>query len=95
MRVPIDLVVLAYVIACPFLIRRNLPTLCVFRLLSGSPCPACGLTHAYAALLAGHLRESLRSHVFAVPVLIAVLLDLLVQARLMGRFNKQVMVERL
>jgi hypothetical protein len=37
-------------------------TLCPFALLTGVPCPGCGLGRATLALLAGHFRDALHFH---------------------------------
>ena len=42
---------------------------CLLQRLAHVPCPTCGLTHATAALLRGHLRESLAWHPLA-PALV-------------------------
>lgn len=38
------------------------PILCPFRLLTGIPCPACGLTRSWVHLAHGDLATSLSSH---------------------------------
>ena len=43
--------------------------LCLFRLMTGLPCPGCGLTHAALALCRGEWKESLRYHPLLLPVL--------------------------
>lgn len=40
----------------------DLPTLCAFRRISGTPCPGCGLTRSWTALGRGGLTESLGFH---------------------------------
>ena len=42
--------------------------LCVWRSITGYPCPGCGLTHAGLFLLSGNIRESLIWHPFLVPI---------------------------
>ena len=46
---------------------------CLFRMLTGFPCPGCGLTHAAIALLRGQFHESARYHLFLIPSLLIVL----------------------
>lgn len=41
--------------------------LCVFRAITGLPCPGCGLTHSGLALLHGDILESLCYHALLVP----------------------------
>jgi len=45
------------------------PPMCPFRLLSGLPCPGCGMTRALCALLRGDLDAALRFNLFSIPVL--------------------------
>ena len=40
----------------------NLPSICPFFNLTGTPCPGCGLTRSFVCLAHGHLFESLRWH---------------------------------
>lgn len=43
------------------------PLVCPFRWLTGVPCPTCGATHAFAALVDGHLAASLAFHPAVAP----------------------------
>lgn len=43
------------------------PPLCPFRLLTGHPCPLCGMTHAFGALMAGDIPAAIHFNAFAVP----------------------------
>lgn len=45
------------------------PPLCVFKNVTGVPCPGCGLTRATCSLLHGEVATSLRMHQLALPVL--------------------------
>ncbi len=40
------------------------PVLCPFRLLTGLPCPGCGLTRSFCAMAHGHLHSALGFHLF-------------------------------
>ena len=42
--------------------------LCPFAIISGHPCPGCGLTRATVALLQGHLAEALRFHPLSIVI---------------------------
>lgn len=46
----------------------NIPTLCVFHLLTGRPCPGCGMTRSFVCLAHGHIREAFLYHPFG-PIL--------------------------
>jgi len=44
-------------------------TLCPFRLLTGLPCPGCGMGHALVYALRGDFGASFRSHPLGIPLL--------------------------
>lgn len=46
---------------------------CLFRMLTGFPCPGCGLTHAAVSLLHGDFHKSVQYHLFLIPVLLFIL----------------------
>ncbi len=52
------------------------PVLCPFRLVTGLPCPGCGLTRAFAALAHGHLLQALSFNAFGVPLFLLTVLAL-------------------
>lgn len=43
--------------------------LCVFRALTGLPCPGCGMTHALISAFEGHWNAAWRLHPLALPLL--------------------------
>ena len=45
-------------------------TLCPFRLLTGVPCPGCGMGHSLLLALRGDVAGSWRAHPLGVPLLI-------------------------
>ena len=45
---------------------------CIFKLITGRPCPACFLTHAFIALGHGHLVQAVRDNLMS-PILFAAL----------------------
>jgi hypothetical protein len=45
-------------------------TLCPFRLLTGHPCPGCGMGHALVAAMRGDLSASWNYHPLGLPLLI-------------------------
>jgi hypothetical protein len=46
----------------------SLPTLCPFRLLTGVPCPACGISRSVGALSAGDFSTSVSMHPLGILV---------------------------
>jgi Protein of unknown function (DUF2752) len=40
------------------------PTICLFRRITGRPCPSCGLTRSWSATAHGRLRNALAHHPF-------------------------------
>jgi hypothetical protein len=50
------------------------PGLCLYRQLTGRPCPACGMTRAMAALTRGHLRTATHYNRLSVPLGLILLL---------------------
>jgi hypothetical protein len=53
------------------------PTMCPFRLVTGLPCPGCGLTRSWVYLMHGQLGQSLYYHPLGPISLIAALLFVL------------------
>jgi len=49
------------------------PSFCPFKVMTGLPCPGCGLTRATVALLHGDLSTSLHFHPLAGPMVLAML----------------------
>jgi len=45
--------------------------ICAFRIVSGFPCPGCGMTRALGELLRGRVAVSLHFHPLAIPTLAA------------------------
>jgi len=50
----------------------GLPTVCAFKLMTGRPCPTCGMTHACCALVHGEWWRALQYHVAVVPLAMVV-----------------------
>ena len=69
--------------AIPTRFWLGLPDLCVFHRLTGLPCPTCGLTRSWSALLHGHLAEALQYHLLGPAALLGMVLWALPGA---GRF---------
>ncbi|MEJ5251187.1 MAG: DUF2752 domain-containing protein [Armatimonadota bacterium] len=54
----------AYVLQ-PYVERA--PTVCTFRIVTGKPCPTCGMTRATCALAHGEWAKAWRHHPMAIP----------------------------
>ncbi|TKV59293.1 DUF2752 domain-containing protein [Nakamurella flava] len=65
----------------------NGPVVCPFRLLTGLPCPGCGLTRSWVFAVHGDLDASLAAHPFGPPLLglTLVLAGVLLARRVAGR----------
>ena len=65
----------------------NGPVICPFRLLTGLPCPGCGLTRSWVFALHGDIGASLAAHPFGLPLLglVLVLAAVLLVCRVGGR----------
>ena len=44
---------------------------CPFRLITGIPCPGCGLTRGIMAILHGNLHDALALHILSFPAVVA------------------------
>ena len=50
-------------------------TICLFKNITGIPCPGCGLTRAYLALFDGNLNEAFKYHpLFFLPIVLIIIL---------------------
>lgn len=45
-------------------------TVCPMVMVTGFPCPACGLTRAFRALVTGHFTEAFSIHPFIYPIVV-------------------------
>lgn len=50
------------------------PILCPLRLVTGLPCPGCGLTRSFCAMTRGHFGEAFGYHIFGPFLFVAVLI---------------------
>ncbi len=66
------------------LFGAELPGLCVFKRLTGTPCPGCGLTRSFSYLADGLLWQSLRMHPLGPPFFLAMLYQLPIRAGYMA-----------
>ena len=48
------------------------PVICPFRLLTGLPCPGCGLTRSWAYLMHGHWSDGVAANPFGILTLLSV-----------------------
>lgn len=65
---------LASVIYAPFV--GNGPVLCPFRLVTGLPCPGCGLTRSFCAMSRGQFLAAFGFHLFGPALYVAALLSI-------------------
>jgi hypothetical protein len=66
--------VLLLVGACvPLALVTSGPSLCPFKLMTGLPCPGCGMTRSVVALLHGDLTVSAYFHPLGAPFVLAML----------------------
>lgn len=56
--------------ACHPMLPESGSTLCPFRLLTGIPCPGCGMGHSLVFALRGDFGGSFRSHPLGIPLLL-------------------------
>jgi hypothetical protein len=45
-------------------------TICLFKSLTGLPCPGCGLTHSFCALAKGHIAQALSYNLLGPPIFV-------------------------
>lgn len=67
--VRLSLLWIAYTASAALAGGRGLPSVCVFRRVTGHPCPLCGLSRSIAALSRGRIASSLRAHPLGPPIL--------------------------
>ena len=69
----------------------HLPTTCGFKLLTGLPCPGCGMTHACCALIHGQVVDALHFNLSVIPFSIGIVaVTLLLLAEL--AFNRPLLI---
>jgi hypothetical protein len=51
----------------------HLPTVCIFKRITGLPCGACGMTHACCALAHGDISQAISYHFAVIPLALVVL----------------------
>lgn len=69
-NVPILIILIIYFILLGFI---NPSTRCIFKMFTGIPCPSCGMTRSYGALLHGDFTGAFFYHpLFLIPILIFV-----------------------
>lgn len=45
-------------------------SLCPFKMLTGMPCPGCGITKSFVAIYEGDLKKSFSYHLFGIPIML-------------------------
>ena len=65
----------------------KLPPLCGFKLVTGWPCPTCGMTRACCAMANGQWEQALQYHIAVLPlaIVVAATVGLLVMEAVTGR----------
>jgi hypothetical protein len=63
----------------------QLPTVCAFKLLTSLDCPGCGLTRSLVFALHGHFRESYLMHIWGIPLLFILILQIPYRLLLLSR----------
>lgn len=58
-----------WIILNHYLLKMNKPTLnvCLFRQVTGIPCPSCGITHAVLSITKGNFRKALDENILGFP----------------------------
>jgi len=66
----------SWVILNHFLLKTNKPTLniCLFRQVTGIPCPSCSTTHAVLSITKGNFRQALEENILGFPVALMLLI---------------------
>jgi hypothetical protein len=71
-KLAVILIFPAFLIAARFIPFDRLPTLCLFRRMTGLPCPGCGMTRSVMALAHLHFRDSFRFNALG-PIFVSML----------------------
>jgi hypothetical protein len=50
----------------------HLPTVCLFKRITGLPCAGCGMTHAFCAMANGHFEDAAHFNLAAIPLALIV-----------------------
>jgi len=59
--------------AIPPRVLDGTPTICPFRLITGLPCPACGLTRSVVSAMHGDALSSLETHPFGMVAIVVMI----------------------
>jgi hypothetical protein len=70
------------------------PVMCPFRLMTGIPCPSCGLTRSWVFFMHGDLAQSLHYHVFGWATLFVAVLFVLGIHKLIPDIARQLTTKR-
>lgn len=62
--------------------KDNYPVTCIHELLTGKPCPSCGLSHAFSLILRGRFEEALQWNYASVRVFSFLALQLMMRIAL-------------
>jgi hypothetical protein len=50
----------------------QLPSVCLFKRITGLPCCGCGMTHAFCAMARGHFEDAANFNLAAIPLAVIV-----------------------
>jgi hypothetical protein len=88
----------SWIILSHFLLKANKPLInvCLFRNVTGIPCPSCGTTHALLSIARGDFREAVRENILGYPAAgmllvfpVWILTDLLLKKESFYRFYRR------
>lgn len=63
---PVVLVIAVYICGCNLIFGK----ICTIRMLTGIPCPGCGMTRAFLLVSQGKIYEATMMHPFWIPIII-------------------------
>lgn len=71
-----DISVFAFILLVYFVLLGfvNIKTRCIFKMVTGIPCPSCGMTRSYISLLHGNIYKAFFYHpLFLIPIILFIM----------------------